>query len=136
MAYMAEDTKALKAHGLFLHECSNAMDDLQDLEELNMPANIKILSLKLSYKLRDKWRAKACEIVEKTGRRARFSDIVKFIEHRVRITSDPVFGDIQDTSPVIKGATKASKLQVKPSQVKQQQQHRWSLRMDAKQTRF
>lgn len=63
----AEDPKALKAYGLFLRECSNAMDDLQYLEELNMPANIKILSQKLPYKLRDKWRAKACEILEKTG---------------------------------------------------------------------
>jgi len=80
---------------------------------LTLKANIKILSQKLPYKLRDKWRAKACEILEKTSRRARFSDIVKFIEHQVRITSDPVFGDIQGTSPVIKGATKASKLQVK-----------------------
>ncbi|KAK0146736.1 hypothetical protein N1851_013943 [Merluccius polli] len=40
----AEDTKALKAYGLFLRECSNAMDDLQYLEELIMPANRKILS--------------------------------------------------------------------------------------------
>lgn len=95
----AEDPKALKAYGLFLRECSNAMDDLQYLEELNMPANIKSLSQKLPYKLRDKWRAKACEILEKTGRRARFSDIVEYIERQVRITSDPVFGDIQDTSP-------------------------------------
>lgn len=63
----AEDPKALKAYGLFLRECSNAMDDLQYLEELNMPANIKILSQNLPYKLRDKWRAKACEILEKTG---------------------------------------------------------------------
>ncbi|KAK0137845.1 hypothetical protein N1851_005152 [Merluccius polli] len=109
----AEDPKALKAYGL-LRECSNAMDDLRYLEELNMPANIKILSQKLPYKLRDKWRTKACEILEKTGQRARFSDIVKYIERQVRITSDPVFGDIQDTSAVIKGATKASKLQVKP----------------------
>lgn len=39
---------------------------------------------------------------------------MEYIERQVRITSDPVFGDIQDTSPVIKGATKASKSQVKP----------------------
>ena len=39
---------------------------------------------------------------------------MKYIEHQVRITSDLVFGNIQDTSPVIKGAIKASKSQVKP----------------------
>ena len=53
------------------------------------------------------WRSKACEILEKTGRRAHFHDIVEFIEHRVRITSDLVFGDIQDTPPV-KGIVKLS----------------------------
>lgn len=110
----AEDPKALKAYGLFLRECSNAMDDPKYLEELNMPANMKILSQKLPYKIRDRWRTKACEILEKTGQRARFLDIVKFIEHQVRINSDPVFGDIQDTSLVIKRVIKANKLQVKP----------------------
>lgn len=103
-----EDTKALKAYGLFLCECSNAMEELQYLEELNMPANIKILSQKLPHKLRDKWRTKACEILEKTGQRACFNDIVKFIEWQVRITSDPVFGDIRDTQTG-KGVNKPNK---------------------------
>ena len=58
-----------------------------------MPANIKILSQKLPYKFRDMWRSKACEILEKMGQIARFHDIVEFIEHRVRISSDLVFGD-------------------------------------------
>ena len=55
-AYMEKVTgwPSIKAYGLFLRECSNAMEDLQYLEELNMPANMKILSQKLPYKLRDK----------------------------------------------------------------------------------
>ena len=37
----AEDTKVLKTYGLFLRECSNAMDDLQYLEELNIKSKHK-----------------------------------------------------------------------------------------------
>ncbi len=108
----SEDTKALKAYGLFLRECCNAMEELQYLEELSMPANMRILIQKCPYKLREKWRTKASEICERTGRRARFPDIVNFIEHQIRIISDPVFGNIQDTQPV-KGITRPSKSQMK-----------------------
>lgn len=109
----SEDSKALKAYGLFIRECFNAMEELRYLEELNMPANLKLLCQKLPYKLRVKWREKACEILERTGQRACFPDIVHFIKRQVRILTDPVFGDIQDTPPV-KGATKSSKPQTKP----------------------
>ncbi|KAI2646661.1 NEDD4 family-interacting protein 2 [Labeo rohita] len=112
----SEDVKALKAYGLFLHECCNAMEELRYLEELNMPANMKILIQKFPYKLREKWRTKANEILERTGQRARFPHIVDFIEQQIRITSDPVFGVIQDTPPV-KGIMRPSNSQMK-SQLK------------------
>lgn len=78
------------------------MEELQYLEELNVPANMKILSQKFPYKLREKWRAKASDIFERTGQRACFPNIVNFIEKQVRLTSDPVFGNIQDTPVVLK----------------------------------
>lgn len=93
-----EDVKGLQAYAFFLRECSNAMEDLKYLEELNMPANMKTLIQKLPYKLREKWRAKACGILDRNNKRACFIDIVNFIEQEVRIASDPVFGDIQDIS--------------------------------------
>lgn len=42
----SEDTKRLQAYALYLRECSNAMEELQYLEELNMPANMKKTQLK------------------------------------------------------------------------------------------
>lgn len=81
----SEDAKALKAYGLFLRECRNAMEELRYLEELNTPANMKILSQKLPYKLREKWRTKASDIFERTGQRACFQDIVNFREKQVRL---------------------------------------------------
>lgn len=96
----SEDAKALKAYGLLLRECCNAMEELQYLEELNMPANMKILSQKLPYKLKEKWRTKASDIFERTGQRACFPDIVNFIEKQVSLTSDPVFGNIQVSNEI------------------------------------
>ena len=107
----SEDTKGLQAYAFFLRECSNAMEELQYLDELNMPANMKMMIQKLPYKLREKWRVRACEILDRDHKRACFMDIVRFIEQQVRIVSDPVFGDIQDAA-VIKGTIK-SKPQMK-----------------------
>lgn len=92
-----EDVKSLQAYALFLLECCNAMEDVQYMRELDMPANMRTVILKLLYKLREKWRASACEILERSNRRAQFMDIVTFIEHQVKIVSDPIFGDIQNT---------------------------------------
>lgn len=51
---------------------------------------------KLPYRMRDRWRTVACGIQERNKRRAMFVDIVFFIEHQVKIATDPVFGIIQD----------------------------------------
>lgn len=92
-----EDVKSLQVYALFLRECCNAMEDVQYMRELDMPANMRKVILKLPYKLREKWRVSACEILERFNRRARFIDIVTFIEYQVKIVSDPIFGDIQNT---------------------------------------
>ena len=38
-------------------------------------------------------------MMERHNRRPQFTDIVTFIERQVKIISDPVFGDIQNTPP-------------------------------------
>lgn len=53
---------------------------------------------KLPYKLRERWRGRAHVVMENTGCRAGFSDMVEFIERQVKILSDPFFGDLQDYS--------------------------------------
>lgn len=93
-AIKPEDVKALQAYALFMRECCNAMLDIQYLQELNMPSTMKAMILKLPYKTREKWRATACDILEKQHRRAQFTDMVSFIERQVRIVTDPIFGDI------------------------------------------
>lgn len=93
----AEDVTSLQAYALFLWECCNAMENCQYMRELHMPANMKVLISKLPYKLRENWRVSACSVMERHHRRPQFMDIVTFIERQLKIVSDPVFGDIQNT---------------------------------------
>lgn len=91
----AEDIKALRAYSVLLQECCNSMGVA--LSDLNVPTNMQIIVKKLPYKLREHWRSMACDIQEKFGRRATFLDIVEFVERQVKIASDPLFGNLQDT---------------------------------------
>lgn len=43
-----------------------------------MPSNMKMIVMKLPYKLREQWRAKACEIMANHSS-VKFSDVVEFI---------------------------------------------------------
>lgn len=95
-----EDVKSLQAYALFLRECCNTMEDVLYMRELDMPANMRAIMLKLPYTLKDKLRGSACERLDKFDRRARFVDLVAFIEHEVKIVSDPTFRDIQNTQLV------------------------------------
>ncbi len=80
---------------------------MQYMYELDMPANMLRIVKKLPYKLRDRWRTTACEIHERRNQWATFNDIVQFIERQMRMLADPVFSDIQDSSPALnKGMTR------------------------------
>lgn len=64
---------------------------------MNDSSNIRLIMIKLPYKLRERWRAAACELQEQRGYRVRFPDLVNLIEKQVIILSDPLFGDIQNS---------------------------------------
>lgn len=89
-----EDVKAFQAYSLFLHGCCNAMEELQYMQELDMPVNIRIIMSKMPFKMREQWRTIAHDKMETTNQRARFTDLVMFIERRVRILSVPLFSEI------------------------------------------
>ena len=95
----AEDVKALQAFSLFLRGCRNATEHLTYMDEMNVVSNMKNILQKLPYKLRDKWRNRACQLQEERGHRATFPDLVDFMERQVKILSDPLFGNIQDDKP-------------------------------------
>lgn len=95
----SEDMKALQAYSLFLRGCCNVMEELEYMQELDMPVNIRAMVSKLPYKMREQWRTKAHDIMETTNYRACFGDLVTFIERRVSILSDPFVW--RHTGPII-----------------------------------
>lgn len=68
------------------------------MQELNMPVNMTIFS-KLPVKMREQWRTKAHEIMDITNDKAHIIDLVQCIERCLKILSEPLFSDIQDTLP-------------------------------------
>lgn len=80
-----EDLKALHAFSLFLRSRCNAMEHLANMEEMNVASNMKTILLKLPYKLRDKWRDRACKLQEERGRQPTFFEMVDFMERQVKI---------------------------------------------------
>ena len=92
-----EEPRALQDFALFLRSCCNAMEQLQYMEELDTISNMRKIIFILPYKLRERWRSKACEIQQRDIR-VRMADLVSFIEKQASIVSDPVFGDIQEPS--------------------------------------
>ncbi len=104
----SEDVKALQAYSLFLRgccssTCRNWEEELQCMQELDMPVNIRAIMSKLPFKMREQWRTIAHDIMETANQRARLMDLVTFIERRVRILFDPLFGEIQDPTSGVTG---------------------------------
>ncbi|KAL0178992.1 hypothetical protein M9458_024434, partial [Cirrhinus mrigala] len=95
-----EDVRALQDLSFFLRGCCNAMEDVQYLHELDLPSNMLSIIRKLPYKLRDRWRNQVCELQERNNQRVKFKDIADFIEKQVKVLTDPVFGNIQDSPSV------------------------------------
>ena len=91
-----EDGKALQRYALFLRGCCTAIRGAQDMEELDLPSNLKLIVSKLPYKLRERWRTVACDILEQRNTQARLQDLVAFIKRQAKILQDPLFGDIHD----------------------------------------
>lgn len=76
----SDDGKALNAYAMFLVGCRNTMQDIDFLEEMDNPTNLRSVVSKLPYKMRERWRAEAYDIKERNGRRAKFADLVSYID--------------------------------------------------------
>jgi len=110
----AEDVKALQNYSLFLRGCCNVMEELQYMQELDMPVIMRAIIAKLPFKMREQWRTKAHNIMESTNDRANFADLVTFIECRVSILSDPLFFNIQDSPPGVAGMKNVTRSKSQP----------------------
>lgn len=51
-----EGVKTLQAYSLFLRGCCDVMEELQYMQELDMPVNIRAIVSKLPFRMREQWR--------------------------------------------------------------------------------
>lgn len=94
-AIKAEDAVALRSYVIFLKSCHNTMQEMNYVSDLEAPSSLKIIVSKLPFKLRDKWRASACNIYDKHRQRPTLKDLIAFIDKQSRIMLDPIFGEVQ-----------------------------------------
>lgn len=99
----AEDSKGMKTYALFLIGCRNTMADVEFMNEMNNPTNMRTVISKLPFRFRERWRNTAFDIQQRNGRRATFEDLVNFIDLNAQVLNDPLFGDIQDVKVDRKG---------------------------------
>lgn len=90
--------KALQDFSFFLRGCCNAMEDVQYLHDLDMPSNMYYHKNVQTNSEIDGGARFVTYRKEKT--RVKFKDVAEFHEKQVRILTDPVFGNIQDSAPV------------------------------------
>ncbi|KAL6473214.1 hypothetical protein MHYP_G00194020 [Metynnis hypsauchen] len=112
-----EDRKGLNTFALFLIGCCNAVNDVDYMDEMNNPTNMKCILSKLPFKLKEKWRSYAYDIKERRKKRARFPDLVDFVYHQAKVVNDPLFGDILDATIGNQGNSK-KKANVRKSETK------------------
>ena len=95
----SDDGKELNAYAMFLVGCRNTMEDIDYLEEMDNPTNLRTLVSKLPFKMKERWRVEAYNVKERGGRRAKFVDLVKYIDRQAKIMMDPLFGNLPDSRP-------------------------------------
>ena len=95
----SEDSKALHTYALFLRTCCNAMSNNEILQDMNNPTHLKTVLSKLPFKYRERWRTVAYDYHERNHRRAKFPQLVNFIERQANIAIDPLFGERQEDNP-------------------------------------
>lgn len=65
---------------------------MSEVEEMNSPTHMKTVTAKLFYKFRERWRTVAYDYYEHSGKRAKFKQLVDFVERQANMDCDPLFG--------------------------------------------
>lgn len=58
----SDDGKALGVYAMSLTGCCNTMEDVEFLEKMDNPTNLRTVISKLPYKMKERWRVEAYEI--------------------------------------------------------------------------
>ena len=107
----SEDGSALSRFSVYLASCKNAMKGSQYSSKFDQPDNIQKLIFKLPYNMRERWRRVVDDIMELQGRPVKFDDLVSFIDREARIATNPVFGQITESSKILEARSSRGAVQ-------------------------
>ena len=107
----SEDGSALSRFSVYLASCKNAMKGSQYSSKFDQPDNIQKLIYKLPYNMKERWRRVVDDIMELQGRPVKFDDLVSFIDREARIATNPVFGQITESSKILEARSSRGAVQ-------------------------
>ena len=97
----SEDGSALSRFSVYLASCKNAMKGSPYSSKFDQLDNIQRLIFKLPYSMRERWHRVVDDIMELQGRPVKFDNLVSFIDREARIATNPVFGQISESSKMV-----------------------------------
>lgn len=90
----SEDVEALDNFAVLLATCKNSLKAIGYLSKIENPDAMRKIVEKLPYKLQERWRDIADDIINVKKREVTVEDISMFVDKKVRVLSNPVFGKI------------------------------------------
>ena len=94
----AEDVEALENFPVLLATCKNSLKAIGYLSRIENPDVMKKSIEKLPYKLQERWRDIADDIMSVKKREVTIADISLFVDRKARAMSNPLFGTIGSNS--------------------------------------
>lgn len=90
----SEDADALEGFSILLTSCFNTLKAINHLNKIENPDIMKKIIERLPYKLQERWRDVADNIMSNQKREVTIEDITTFVTSRARSLSNPVFGKL------------------------------------------
>ena len=85
------DSKALLAFADKLRDCTNGLESIGYLEEINSADNLRRIVNRLPFHLKMKW-LEVADSIQQSGQRPKIHDISRFVTTKARVANNPVFG--------------------------------------------
>ena len=97
-----EDVAGLENFSILLASCKNSLKAIGYLNKIENPESMRRIIEKLPFKLQERWRDVADDIMNVKTREVTIEDISSFVDKRVRAMSNPIFGKLpsRPTFPV------------------------------------
>ncbi|KAA0203896.1 hypothetical protein HAZT_HAZT002427 [Hyalella azteca] len=116
-AIKQEDVAALQDLHLFLLKCNSYLENSSPGNPINSPGEIMKIIMKLPFKMREKWRLKTYQMMEREEM-VGFHHLVKLVGDEVGLLKQPLFGAIADPKRDSKSITDKPKRNYATSTIK------------------